>query len=153
MPGVQWLDDAVLLLADPDATGGVLEDRAVLLRPGEQRPQGDQGVLALRAVNGAQVAEDVVAGDLAQVVVAVGPFQQHRPDSVEVAPDRVHVPGVRAGAAVVQEPGPRLDVAADTGREAVELALQPLVERRGPVVVEDADVVEHLRGAFDAEPP
>ncbi|MFJ1700985.1 hypothetical protein ACIOHC_39170 [Streptomyces sp. NPDC088252] len=40
----------------------------------------------------------------------------------------------------MQEPGPRLDVVADTGREAVELALQPLVQRRGPVVVEDADV-------------
>ncbi|MGE7439798.1 hypothetical protein [Kitasatospora sp. NPDC001175] len=74
-----WLDDAVRLLADPDAAGRVLEDRAVFLGPGEQRPQGDQGVLALGAVDGFQVGEDVVAGDLAQVVVAVRPLQQHRP--------------------------------------------------------------------------
>ncbi|GGX24627.1 hypothetical protein GCM10010341_52140 [Streptomyces noursei] len=61
--------------------------------------------------------------------------------------------GCERGPAVVQEPGPLLDVAADTSREAVELALQPLVERRGPAVEEDADVVEYLRGTFDAEPP
>ncbi|MER5540635.1 hypothetical protein [Streptomyces mirabilis] len=37
--GFQGLDDAVLQLADPDAAGRVLEDRAVLFGPREQRPR------------------------------------------------------------------------------------------------------------------
>lgn len=38
-----------------------------------------------------------------------------------------------------------LNVAADSGGDAVELALQPLFERRRPVVLEDADIGEYLR--------
>ncbi|MFE2069160.1 SDR family oxidoreductase [Streptomyces sp. NPDC059467] len=101
----------------------------------------------------AQFAAAVVAGDLAQVVVAFGPLQQHGPDPVEVAPDGVHVPGLGPWTAVAQEPGPVLDVTSDAGREAAELVLQPLVERRRPIVEEGADAIEHFSGAFDAEPP
>ncbi|MFC4507213.1 MULTISPECIES: hypothetical protein [Streptomyces] len=45
-----------------------------------------------------------------------------------------------------------LHVAADSGGNAFELALQPLFERRRPVVLEDADVGEYFHCALDAEP-
>jgi len=45
-----------------------------------------------------------------------------------------------------------LDVAADAGGHAVEFAVQPALERRGPVVVEQAEVVQDLGGAFDSQP-
>ncbi|MEU9367074.1 hypothetical protein AB0D71_20565 [Streptomyces avermitilis] len=76
--GLQGLDDAFLTLADLDAAGRTLEDGAVLLGPGEQGPQGDDGVLPLRAPQGFEVGEYVVAGDFGGRYDGPGPARNCR---------------------------------------------------------------------------
>lgn len=103
--GLQRLEDAVLVLADADAAGRVLENGAALLRPAKQRPQDDERVPSLAALESIELGENVVAGHLAQVIEAARPLQQDGADPVEVVPDRVLVAGLRPGATVVQEAG------------------------------------------------
>ena len=72
-----------------------------------------------------------------------------------MVPDRCDVTGPAAGAAVAHGPQPGLDVRADAGSQAVELAVQPAFEGRAPVIVEHAHLLEDLgdpRGA-DAQGP
>jgi len=66
----QRLDDAVGMLADPEALDRVAEDGLVLLAEGEQGPQRDQDVGAAGSAQLGEGGGDVVAGDLAQVAVA-----------------------------------------------------------------------------------
>jgi len=101
LAGRERLEHAVLVLADLDTTGGFAEDQAGLLGPGEQRAQGAELVPAVVAVQGLEVGEDVLAGHLPQMVVAVRPAQQCRAGPVEVEPDRALLPGQAAGAAVL----------------------------------------------------
>ena len=61
----QGLQDGVLERADFDAGGRIAKDDAVLLRPAEQRPQGDERLVALVPVEDLGVGEDVVTGDFA----------------------------------------------------------------------------------------
>ena len=55
--------------------------------------------------------------------------------------------GPAAGAAVAHGPQPRLGVGADAGGQSVELALQPVLEGRAPVIVQHAHLLEHLGGS------
>jgi hypothetical protein len=55
---------------DLDAARGVAEDHAVGGAECEQGPERDEGVVAVGAVHRAQEVLDVVAGDLAEVVLA-----------------------------------------------------------------------------------
>lgn len=103
----QWLDQLAHPVTDADTAGRVTEDGAVLVRPGEQRPQRDEGVLALLAALRGEDVDDVVAGDLAQVVVAVRPFQQDRLGHVRVLPDGFDGAGPGSWPTGVQGPQPR----------------------------------------------
>jgi len=80
------------------------------------------------AVQGLEVGEDVLAGRLPQVVVAVRPAQQCRTSSVEVEPDRALLPGQAARAAVAQNPSPALGLRSDAGGEAVQALGEPAFE-------------------------
>lgn len=51
----------------------------------------------------------------------------------------------------MQGPCPSFDVPSDPGDEAVEFPFKPQIEGRGPVVEEDADVVEDFRDADGAQ--
>ncbi|WP_143737149.1 hypothetical protein [Microbispora sp. GKU 823] len=145
------LQDSVVVLADFEAEGGIAEDRAVLLGAGEQGSQGDQGVAASMAVQLVNRGLNVAAGDFTEVVVAVRPGQQDRPDPVHVSPDSCRGSCLVAWAAIVQDPQPGLDVPADPGGEAVELAGKPILERGPPVVAEHAHALEHVASAADSD--
>jgi hypothetical protein len=54
----------------------VAEDQLSVFGPAEQRPQDGQRVLTAACVEGDEVADDVVAGDLAQVLVALPPVRR-----------------------------------------------------------------------------
>jgi len=56
--------------ADLDAARRVAEDHAAGGAGREQGPERDEGVVAVRSVQWAQDVLDVVAGDLAEVIVA-----------------------------------------------------------------------------------
>ena len=66
----EWLREPVGLLADLDAAGGVAEDLPGLPAEGKQRAQRDQQLDPARAGQVIEGGQDVVAGDLAQVVIA-----------------------------------------------------------------------------------
>ena len=87
--GLQRLDEDQGPLAVADAAGGVAEDRAGLPGVAEQRAQGGEGLPAPARGQEPGGGDDVGGGDLAQVAVVPGPFQQQRVDPVEVHPDGV----------------------------------------------------------------
>jgi hypothetical protein len=68
-----------------------------------------------------------------------------------VVPGRGDVPGPAAGAAVAHDPQPGLDVGADASSQALELALQPVLEGRPPVVVQQAHLLEHFSSPSGAD--
>jgi len=84
------------------------------------------------------VVLDVVAGDLAEVVIARRPVQQRGQRLAQVTVDGGDASGAAAGAAVFEGAQPALGVTADPGGHAVELAVQPGVEGGAPVVVQHA---------------
>ena len=57
------------------------------------RPQGGEGLAAQAAGQRLGGGNDVGGGDLAQVAIVPGPFQQQRVDPVEVHPDGVLIAG------------------------------------------------------------
>ena len=98
--------------------------------------------MALGAVQAAGVVLDVVAGDLAEVVVACRPVQQRGQCLSQVAVDGGDVAGTAAGASVFEGAQPAFGVAADPGGHAVELAVQPGVEGGARVVAQQACLPE-----------
>ena len=99
--------------------------------------------MALGAVQAAGVVLDVVAGDLAEVVIARRPVQQRGQCFGQVAVDGGDAAGTAAWAAVFEGAQPALGVAADSAVHAAELAVQPGVEGRAPVVVQQACLPEN----------
>ena len=87
---------------------------------------------------------DVVAGDLAEVVIARRPVQQRGQCLPQVAVDGGDAAGAAAGASVLEGAQPALGIAADPCGHAVELAVQPGVEGGPPVVVQQARLPEDL---------
>src|SRR6266545_1854997 len=150
--GSQWKEQAVGLAADSDPGGRVAEDGPGLLAVAKQRPEDAEGVVAFAAVQRLADRHDVVAGDLAEMVVACRPVHQHRADLVEVGPHGRQAARTAPRAAVSQRAQPVLGVTPDPGGEVDELALQPGLEGWDAVIVEQAEVVEDLDGALDAEP-
>ena len=148
----QRLDNATVTLANLDAAGGVAEDRAVLLAGGEQRPKTDEGDAAPWPLQGGEDGEHVVAGDLAQVVVAARPHHQRRADAVEIVPARGPIAGTGARPTVVQHPLPGLDLTADAGGQAVELALQPVLEGGAPVIDQTSTPISSSTSATRSAP-
>ena len=106
----------------------------LVLAQRKQRPQRDDRRLALVAAQCLGVGEDIVVGDLPQMVVAGRPRQQRRADGAQIAPDGGLVAGAGARAAVAQGARPPLGLRADAWGKAVELGHQPLLEAGGPVV-------------------
>ena len=100
--------------------------------------------MALRSVQAVHVVADVVAGDLAEVVVARRPVQQRGQCLPQVAVDGGDAAGAAAGTAVFERAQPALGIAADPGGHTVELAVQPGVEGGAPVVVQQARLAEDL---------
>jgi hypothetical protein len=72
---------------------------------------------------------------------------------VHQVPGRCDVTGPGAGTAVTHGPQPGLDVLADAGGEAVELAFQPPFEGGTAVIGQHAHLLEHLGDPFDADVP
>ena len=151
--GLQRLDEDQGTLAVADAAGGVAEDRAGLLGVAEQRAQGGEGLPAQAGGQGPGGGDDVGGGDLAQVRVVPGPFQQQRVDPVEVHPDGVLVAGTAAGPALAAGAQPVPDVGGHRRGQQREPWLRQGGEGRDPVVVQETGEGEDLGGAGDAEVP
>ena len=151
--GLQRLDEVQRPLAVADAAGGIAEDRAGLLGVAEQRAQGGEGLPAQARGQGPGGGDDVGGGDLAQVGVVPGPFQQQRVDPVEVHPDGVLVAGTAAGPALAAGAQPVLDVGGHRRWQQREPWLRQGGEGRDPVVVQEPGEGEDLGGAGDAEVP
>ncbi len=98
-------------------------------------------VTPLVAVQCLDVGPDVVAGHFPQVVITVRPFQQGRPDTVEVEPDRAFPSREVAGATVTQDAGPALGLRADAGCETLQTLGEPALEGGFAVVLEDPHVL------------
>ncbi|MER5851919.1 hypothetical protein ABT126_34125 [Streptomyces sp. NPDC002012] len=82
------------------------------------------------------MGEDILAGHLPQVVVAVRPAQQCRTGPGEVEPGRALLPGQTAEAAVMQNPNPALGLRCDAGGEAIQALGKPAFEGGFAVVQE-----------------
>ena len=106
--GAQGEDDRFVAVSDPDSRGRVGEDGAGLLAVPHQRAQRAEGSPARVAAQGVGDRGDVAGGDLAQVVVAGGPFDQHRVGAAQVAADGVRCRGggyaARRGADACAQP-------------------------------------------------
>jgi hypothetical protein len=109
--------------------------------------------VALRSVQATHVVLDVVAGDLAEVVIACRPVRQRGQRFAEVAVDGGDAAGAAAGAAVFEGAQPAFGVAAYPAGHAVELAVQPGVEGGAPVVVQQAGLAEGLGDVPGAQVP
>ena len=100
-----------------------------------------------------QAGFDVLAGDLAEVVVAHGPLHQRGECFPEVAADGCDAAGTAAGASVFEGAQPALDVAADRAGQAVELTVQPGAGGRAPVIAQHARLLEDLGDMPGADVP
>ena len=139
------------MFTDLDPGSGVAEDRLVALAVAEQRSQGDQQVAASSAVVVVEDGQDLVAGDLAEVMVVRGPVREHRSHAGEEVPGGLRAAGLGAGSAVVQGAQPGLDVVTDAAGEPVELALEPGLERGPAVVDQHVHLGQDLGDPFDAD--
>jgi len=63
---------------------GLRKTLPLRLQKAKSERRGDDGVASLGSVHGGENSEDVVAGDLAQVVVSARPVRQRREDAVQV---------------------------------------------------------------------
>ena len=96
---------------------------------------------------------DVGGGDLAQVGVVPGPFQQQRVDPVEVHPDGVLVAGAAAGPALAAGAQPVPDVGGHRRRQQREPGPHQGGEGGDPVIVQEPGQFQDLGGAGDAQVP
>ena len=97
--------------------------------------------------------DDVGGGDLAQVDVMPGPFQQQRVDPVEVHPDGVLVAGTAAGPALAAGAQPVPDAGGHRRRQQREPCPRQGGEGWDPVIVQEPGEAEDLGGAGDAQVP
>src|SRR6266702_1054221 len=151
--GLERLEEVQGPLAVPDAAGGVGEDRAGLLGVAEQRAQRGEGLAAPAWGEGPGGGDDVGGGDLAQVAVVPGPFQQQRVDPVEVHPHGVGAAGAAAGAALGAGAQPVPGIGGHGCRQQREPRLRQGGEGRDPVIVQEPGEAEDLGGAGDAQVP
>ena len=97
------------------------------------------------------MVDHVVAGDLAEVVVAGGPGQQRGADEAGVGLRGAGMTGGAARGAVVQVPRPGLDVAGNRGGERLEHRPQPAGEAGWAIVIDDVHRLQDLQGQVDAD--
>jgi hypothetical protein len=144
--GLERKDHSVVAASAADPGGGVTEEGPGRFAVSEQRPQGAESVVVFAALERGGDGPDVLAGDFAQVVVAVRSVQQQRSDGTEVAPDGVLVSRSGACAAVAERAYPVLDIVADAGADTFEFVVESSAVG-GPVVLEQAEEIQDFTGA------
>ena len=130
--------------AAAEVPGGVGERQAASFCEPEQRAQRRDGVVAPVTAQRLQDGVNVAGGDLPQVVTCCCPAFDEGPQDAEVNAESGVRPGAGASVAVEQHHQPGTDVAAESGGQFADAAVDPGPDRRGGVVVHQLQLGEDL---------
>ena len=130
--------------AAAEVPGRVGERQAVSFREPEQRAQRRDGVVAPVSAQRLQDGVDVTGGDLPQVAACRCPALDERPHDAEVNPHGGRRPWAGAGVTVEQRHQPGTDVTAEPGGQLAGAAVDPGLDRRRGVVVQQLHLSQDL---------